>query len=156
MSGLSGGITSSISGGNFWRGFGQGMIIEGFNHLRKQILAPTEKYIVEEGETLESIVRKKYPGLTQKDYEILVTDLKVMNNLNIDGPIMLVENAPIFIYQYDAVKWAAASSRVKYSKAWHDSARENYSYHDAIIQYYIREINKEEPKKGNLDSGISR
>ena len=59
MSGLSGGITSSISGGNFWRGFGQGMIIEGFNHLRKQILAPTEKYIVEEGETFSALLAEK-------------------------------------------------------------------------------------------------
>ncbi|MGN7864118.1 hypothetical protein [Chryseobacterium sp. 22458] len=33
MGGLSGGISSTIAGGNFWDGFRQGIITSGLNHL---------------------------------------------------------------------------------------------------------------------------
>jgi hypothetical protein len=41
--GLSGGISSVIAGGNFWKGVRQGVIVAGLNHLAHALINP-EKY----------------------------------------------------------------------------------------------------------------
>ena len=60
--GLSGGISSTIAGGNFWDGFRQGIITSGLNHVAHQIGGPSEKR--------QEIVRKAKSHNGSTDWEL--------------------------------------------------------------------------------------
>ncbi len=122
LSALGGGLTSIALGGDFWDGFATGGVVAATNHALHKISAKQglETYEVKEGETLDMIVRKKYPGLTDMQYSDLVLDIAAINGINLEFPIVTAGQS-LKIYQAKVVFWRTASSQVKYSKAWHDS-----------------------------------
>ncbi len=79
--GLSGGISSSIAGGNFWKGVQQGVIISGLNHLAH------DKY--------ESIKKHKFDRQIDRTYGSMADESIPIEGMNLGTIYDMIETVPI-------------------------------------------------------------
>ncbi|WP_300685078.1 RHS repeat-associated core domain-containing protein [Chryseobacterium sp.] len=100
--GLSGGISSSIAGGNFWDGLKQGLITSGLNHVT-HFLAVNDEILTQRQKSIQALkslyprfyeVLKGIPAFLEANPKVLesiaehtkLTKDKILEYLNVDSP----------------------------------------------------------------------
>ncbi|MVX34620.1 hypothetical protein [Myroides sp. LoEW2-1] len=101
--GLSGGISSNIAGGNFWKGMRQGVIVAGLNHMANHVVGNSiqemqNKYgyknngeVFGSQEELETYINKNI-GNVRDIEKALSTDIKLATGDNLPSGYSLVDN----------------------------------------------------------------
>ncbi len=67
--GLSGGISSSIAGGNFWSGVRQGLITSGLNHAAHETVNKISEYF-EQTKTLDELAKELFGDDYKEKYGV--------------------------------------------------------------------------------------
>ena len=94
--GLSGGISATIAGGNFWDGFRQGIITSGLNHVAHMIATPTA--LEYNDKSLTKWARETFKGVEGADKIKVKTGEAPKGRVYQDGKYMEKINMAIIQY----------------------------------------------------------